>query len=739
MRTPRIAAAACLALLATAARADDAPPGERALEAVRRHGVMVAFRFQKDLVAEEEDAVPPDPQGPAERWRFWRLSYVAPGFVVRDRRTVVISDTFLSPTAVQSVTVLGPDGSETPARMRGFLASVPGMVLEAEADLPVEPVVFPEASAGAAARLWVGSLAEGADGIEAWAAGIGGERRQPWAGGEPGYGLPESVPEGLAGGEAGLFRTVDLVLDERGTPLGLRFGADLPPGGGWRGASVLAATEVPLASLRERAAALTAGPSIHRVKVAYRTTSRHDREGGFSFFGSRDTTEEEFWGVAVTADTLVVPGQIDDEAVRKIIDVKIADDDGPGLSAAFVGRLAGYEAFLVRRAEGAFVPVPDEGAPVPPIGAAMLVHQVAWRGGRRKDQVDYVRVAGFGRAYGDRRFLATENEVGAGAFLRDLEGRWIGFAAVLDPADQERSLAPERPSRERSPYPAVAVLFRETGGPAALATAPDTRVMPQEEAESRRSPWLGVEYDEIDEGVAELLGVSGPTRDGRRGLVVIRVYDGSPAARAGIQEDDVLLAVRRTSAPGSPPIDLRPGRPQNPFSMRFPWEESAPAPWRDRSNALVELLKTWGTGATYQLTWLHGGEERTSDLTVEPGPPDFASAPRVFDEASGLEVRDLTYEVKRALRLPDDAHGVVVGRVEEGSPAAQARILANELLREMNGAPIADAADFESLLDAARTAELSLVRLVVQRLGKTRLVDLRLATGGGDAAGDEGE
>ena len=93
----------------------------------------------------------------------------------------------------------------------------------------------------------------------------------------------------------------------------------------------------------------------------------------------------------------------------------------------------------------------------------------------------------------------------------------------------------------------------EGGGPAEWVKTLDRRAAPQKSEEARRLPWLGVEYVAVrGADVAEALDVSGPTRDGARGFLVNVVYAGSPAAKAGIRVDDILLSAKRTSGAGSP-------------------------------------------------------------------------------------------------------------------------------------------------------------------------------------------
>jgi hypothetical protein len=670
----------------------------------------------------------------------------------------VASDPWLPIGAVASVTVrpvLEPPGSaaERPARLRGFLRRTTGVVFETESDLDVEPVPFPEkVEVGPRTPLEAGSVAEGADGPEVWLEGFGGVRRRPLHRAGFAYGSPEAVPEGLAGSGEGTTRTVDLVMGKDAEPLGFRFGAAVDLGADvWTGPDVLKDTEIPFLALRARAEVLSRESALHRVKVGLRTASRQDRQRN-PFSGEDSSSELEFWGVAVLPEVLVVLGRIEEEQIRKIESVRVQDDDATrGVDAAFVGRVKGYDAFLVRVAGANLSPLPADRPPPPAVGEALLVHRVAWRGGARRDEVGYTRVTGWARGYADRRFLSVERRVEEGAVLMDADMRVLGFSARLDPEDRESPLGETRRERgERSAFPPVAVLFSEIGLPASLAEDPDQSVMPQGETEARRMPWLGVEYDAIDPGVAEMMEVSEATWDGSRGLIVTLVYPGSPAERLGLRDGDVLLSVRRTSGPGSdaPPVDLR-DRDDSfmPRGFSFGDGDAAPAPWRPAANALTRLLLSWGVGTTYELTYLRDGRVEKATIVAELGPPDFHSAPRAKDSVSGLSIRDLTYEVRTALRLAPDSQGVVVSRVEPGSPGAQARIAENELIREYQGQHVPDAKTFREWLERDRAAKLQSVRLVVQRLGKTRLVDLSLApqdararrTEGAEAGGGEDE
>jgi hypothetical protein len=531
-------------------------------------------------------------------------------------------------------------------------------------------------------------------------------------------------------------------MDAKGTPLGFRFGGTVDLGTDlWMGPDVLEDQEVSFASLRERAESLRTGSTLHRVQILFRTASRHDR-GSNPFGGDESVAEAEFWGFAATPDTLLALGRLEDGDVRRIESVRLKDtDDDAGIEASFAGRLRGYDAFVVKVPSGGLLPLPAEAPPPPAIGEAFLVHRVAWRGGARRDQVDYDRVTGWARGYGDGRYLAAEQKVEEGSILMTADGAVLGFSARLNPEDREKPIGEGRPRASQATFQQVAVLFSEVGLPASVVADPDTRVMPAEETEAKRMPWLGVEYDGLSAGVAELMEISEPTLDGQRGLVVTLVYPGSPAEKAGIQDGDVLLSVRKTSGPGSdaPPVDLK-DRDEGFFGgFPFSFGGGEAAPWRPVGNALVRLLQSWGVGTTYDLAYLRNGQQASLSFTIELGPPDFHSAPRSKDEPTGLSVRDLTYEVKAALRMLPESQGAVIARVEPGSPGAQARIDANELILEYDGRPVEGAQAFQRMVEKDRGAGKQTARLVVRRLGKTRIVDLSLVPQeGSDAGGEEG-
>ncbi len=722
-------------------------PFATVLDRVDRHVLTVSIEFRKDLEAEAVGAVGVDPNSTTETHRRWRMTMRVPGFAVRDRRTVVVSDLFVPPGTVKSVRVEGRAGKPVAATPKAFLRGCGGLLLEASEDVDAEPVEFPaQVEVTPQTPIFAASLAEGRNEAETWAEVLGPARRRAFRGTGFSYGHPDSVAAGLAGSR--FDRTVDLIVRDDGTALGFRFGGTVDLHDSvWKGPDVLreVGDAVPLSALAERAAALSKRSHVHQVRLSYGAASRDDGSGSpFSFLSRSDEEEPDsdakHYGLAIAPDLLLVPGFLPDGWVKRIERV-VVEDAGrdPPLEATYEGRVRGLSAFVVRAAGAGFHALPADRPPAPRAEHAFLVHTVSWRAGARRDLVEYDRSLGSARGYADKPTFTSEETVEPGSFLLDLDGKVLGFAARLTPEDAERS----RPGRrgesasEEGSFGVVAALWADLGEPASLAKDLDRKTMPEKGEADRRVPWLGVEYDPLTRASAEVLGVAGPTRDGSRGLVVNSVYAGSPAEKAGLRVDDVLLCARRTSGPGSdaPPVDLK----DSGGGGTWPDDSDVPRPWRPTANAVVRLLTGWGVGTTYDLEYARDGEARTVPLVVEQAPRDYASAKKAKDEGTGLTVKEITYEVRAALRLAADAPGVVVSDVEEGSAAAQARISVNELVREMDGKPVKDPEAFTALLEAARAEKKDVVRIVVMRLARSRFVDLRLVGGGDGGPPGDGE
>jgi hypothetical protein len=253
--------------------------------------------------------------------------------------------------------------------------------------------------------------------------------------------------------------------------------------------------------------------------------------------------------------------------------------------------------------------------------------------------------------------------------------------------------------------------------------------------ERKRRCWLGVEFAQMSKEMAKQMDLCEQTQDGRIGFIINRVYQDSPAAKMGLAEGDVLLKIKVPWAPWL--IELKQDRdrdyggpdwedmdvPQEFEAMGF--RAPRKRPWPGRDNFFTRMLKVIGEGEQAQLTYVHDNKVARKDFVIEQSPRDTLSAEKYKDEKLGLTVKNITYEVRAAMRLAQEDKGIVISKVEPGTPAALARINSFELIRAVDGKNVSSVEDFEKAIKEAKEQARESVRVTVEWLGKTRLTDLK--------------
>ena len=208
--------------------------------------------------------------------------------------------------------------------------------------------------------------------------------------------------------------------------------------------------------------------------------------------------------------------------------------------------------------------------------------------------------------------------------------------------------------------------------------------------------YLGVGLQPLDENVAAALGLP---KD--QGELVRSVVPGQAAARAGLQQGDVILRVNgqpvnpdqtvsfliaNTTVGTRVPVDIvRDGRrvTLQVAPGQRPTEE--------------ELAAQLGTGSDDQ------GQALGQETPVAPG------------SALGLSLQPLNAQIARALSLPADARGVVVTAVDTSSDAAEKGIRRGDLIISVNRQPATTPAQVVAAVDAVRRAGRTSVLLLVKR------------------------
>ena len=251
---------------------------------------------------------------------------------------------------------------------------------------------------------------------------------------------------------------------------------------------------------------------------------------------------------------------------------------------------------------------------------------------------------------------------------------------------------------------------------------------PRAESERDRLVWLGVETVELTDALAREKNAQSYVERYHRPPLVTEVYPGSPAAKAGVRVDDVLLAVRRGSGAEQ---SLEADRSRSGFDARLLFAGSyvGEPPWPNVENSVNRLLTRHGAGAKLVLVYSRGGERREAEIVLEAAPVHYKNAKRSRNRTLGLSVADLTFEVRRFFKFDAAAPGVVVAKVKPGSPAQVAGLRPYELITEVNGSPVVGAKDFAAKVKGAEDLTLS-----VRRLAETRVVRIRVGQDGVESA-----
>jgi serine protease Do len=193
--------------------------------------------------------------------------------------------------------------------------------------------------------------------------------------------------------------------------------------------------------------------------------------------------------------------------------------------------------------------------------------------------------------------------------------------------------------------------------------------------------WLGVQIQDLNPGLARSFGY-----EGEKGVLIGQVLDGGPAARAGLLEGDIIVAV------GQGPV-------------------------RD-VNDVRNKVAAVKPGSKIEVEVVRGGAHRRLPVEVGEQEPEEREEARIAGRgedsmALGLTVRTLSPDITRQLDLEDGVRGVVVTAVEPGGRADDAGIQTRDVITSVQGVAVADIAAFRREVGKHPDG----VRLRIQRRG----------------------
>lgn len=480
------------------------------------------------------------------------------------------------------------------------------------------------------------------------------------------------------------------------------------------------------ASLRfERLAAAEA-----RVRRAVVPVTLRFEVGRKSNRVSLEDIESETVGVLVEGGRVIIPKKLDMSETERLDRMEAVLEGGRRVALEFVGSFADTGAIAARFADG--VPEGLEPFRVDARDPRQMrredffaVNYAAPGGGELGVSSEFARVKKFGRECGGTPVLVFESFCSR-KLPNDEE--WSGWVVLSkDGGLVEMSVPERRPGRHYegdSDSPQCARL-------ASLATSTDfdPENAPRRATDRYRSTWFGADVQVAGEDVVKKLrageavlrhGVSRPA-------LVVSVSPDSPAAALGVKEGDILLSARHVDSSKNVVLNAR-----SDYGSVRNWEKilasgevhrvnDRVSPWPVAGSGVNETFSNFGVGARVAVTWFSDGRLMTGETALTVAPTSFANAPRARNNDLGITVCDMTYEVRKFLKLADDAPGVVVRRIKPGGVAAVAKISAYETIEQVNGEDVMSARDF-----LAKTKGRKDLVFKVRRITTTRIVPVKL-------------
>jgi serine protease Do len=223
------------------------------------------------------------------------------------------------------------------------------------------------------------------------------------------------------------------------------------------------------------------------------------------------------------------------------------------------------------------------------------------------------------------------------------------------------------------------------------------------------SGWLGVETHEVTTDKAKELKLPA-----ERGVVLGKIIPDSPAAKAGLKENDVVTEINGQRVEGAAQFrrmvhEIPAGR-----SIQL-------TVWRD------------GRSQTLNATLGKSQERRHSLKMLAPTPGSFAfhmpDMPEIPDVPSmdwsggmllgghprlGIDAEDLNGQLGAFFGAPD-GEGILVREVNSGSPAEKAGVKAGDVITSLNGDRIRSVGELREKLSAKRDEKEKTVKLGVFR------------------------
>jgi serine protease Do len=220
-------------------------------------------------------------------------------------------------------------------------------------------------------------------------------------------------------------------------------------------------------------------------------------------------------------------------------------------------------------------------------------------------------------------------------------------------------------------------------------------------------PYLGISGGDLTPDMVSAMNL----HVGQRGVLVVTVADGGPAAQAGLQPSQDTITVDGQDVPvGGDVITAINGQTMN------------------KMDDLIAFLNDeTEVGQTIKLTVLRDGKEINVDVTLAARPAATPTAEVVQNYSGngstnpdtrngawlGILGAQLTPEIAKAMNLDEGQEGILIVQVESGTPAEQAQLRGSDQEVTINGQTVMIGGDIITAVDGKAVASLTDLRSLI--------------------------
>jgi len=210
----------------------------------------------------------------------------------------------------------------------------------------------------------------------------------------------------------------------------------------------------------------------------------------------------------------------------------------------------------------------------------------------------------------------------------------------------------------------TAIVARGQGIGFAIPVNMAVDLMPQLKGGKVVRGWLGVMIQDVNKALAEALDL-----ESAQGVLISDTVADAPAAQAGLQRGDVILELDGKTV--------------------------------ENAHDLSSKVAGIGPETTVEVTVSRDGKRKTVPVTLGTKPDGEGPAAPSGDTSQqkwGMIVQELTPQLAQRLGFAPNETGIVVTKVQPGSPAAEAGLEPGDIIKEANRKAVASVQDFTAAL-----------------------------------------